>query len=179
MRAHRACARSTKIPCDERSANSRLLGLAHPRKSARRCNQRAASFDYGGAFVRQRCHRKACRQLRCGVFSGVNRRSDEQLWLCARDVLVRQDEDLRVDWVGQSITLCGVERSGGADGYTGSVPTQLTEWPPSSPFPSHRMIPDRSSPSRVRFAASRPGPLRVDLERRAVHEGKGGMQISQ
>ena len=36
------------------------------------------------------------------------------------------------------------------------------------------MIPDRSSPSRVRFAAWRPGPLRADLERRAVHEGKGG-----
>ena len=31
-----------------------------------------------------------------------------------------------------------------------------------------------SLPSRVRFAASRPGPLRADLERRAVHEGKGG-----
>ena len=30
------------------------------------------------------------------------------------------------------------------------------------PFPSHRMIPDRSSPSRVRFAASRPGLLRAD-----------------
>ena len=38
------------------------------------------------------------------------------------------------------------------------------------------MIPDRSSPSRVRFAASRPGPLRADLERRAVHEGKGGVR---
>ncbi len=42
------------------------------------------------------------------------------------------------------------------------------------PFPSPWMIPDRSSPSRVRFAASRPGPLRADLETRAVHEGKGG-----
>ena len=30
------------------------------------------------------------------------------------------------------------------------------------PFPSYRMIPDRSSPSRVRFAASRPGRLRAD-----------------
>ena len=42
------------------------------------------------------------------------------------------------------------------------------------PFPSPWMIPDRSSPSRVRFAAWRPGALRADLERRAVHEGKGG-----
>ena len=30
------------------------------------------------------------------------------------------------------------------------------------------MIPDRSSPSRVRFAASRPGLLRADLEGGAV-----------
>ena len=30
------------------------------------------------------------------------------------------------------------------------------------------MIPDRSSPSRVRFAASRPGRLRADLEGGAV-----------
>ena len=42
------------------------------------------------------------------------------------------------------------------------------------PFPSPWIIPDRSSLSRVRFAASRPGPLRADLERGAVHEGKGG-----
>ena len=45
------------------------------------------------------------------------------------------------------------------------------------PFPSPWMIPDRSSPSRVRFAASRPGPLRADLGRRAVHEGKGGAGV--
>ena len=44
------------------------------------------------------------------------------------------------------------------------------------PFPSPWIIPDRSSPSRVRFAASRPGPLRADLGRRAVHEGKGGIR---
>ena len=36
------------------------------------------------------------------------------------------------------------------------------------------MIPDRSSPSRVRFAASRPGLLRADPRGDAVHEGKGG-----
>ena len=36
------------------------------------------------------------------------------------------------------------------------------------------MIPDRSSPSRVRCAASRPGPLRADPGDVAVHEGKGG-----
>ena len=31
-----------------------------------------------------------------------------------------------------------------------------------SPFPSRFIVSDRSSPSRVRFAASRPGPLRAD-----------------
>ena len=36
------------------------------------------------------------------------------------------------------------------------------------------MIPNRSSPSRVSFAASRPGPLRADLKGMAVYEGKGG-----
>ena len=33
-----------------------------------------------------------------------------------------------------------------------------------TPFPSPRVSPDRSSPSRVRSAASRPGPLWTDLE---------------
>ena len=42
-----------------------------------------------------------------------------------------------------------------------------------SPFPSPRMIPNRFSPSRVSFAASRPGPLRTDLKGVAVYEGKG------
>ena len=41
------------------------------------------------------------------------------------------------------------------------------------PFPSPCMIPDRSSPSRVRCAASRPGPLRADPGDVAVYEGKG------
>ena len=41
------------------------------------------------------------------------------------------------------------------------------------PFPSPWMIPDRSSPSRVRCAASRPGPLRADPGDVAVYEGKG------
>ena len=36
------------------------------------------------------------------------------------------------------------------------------------------MIPDRFSPSRVRFAASRPGLLRADLKGGAIYEGKGG-----
>ena len=36
------------------------------------------------------------------------------------------------------------------------------------------MVADRSSPSRVRFAASRPGLLRADPRGDAVHEGKGG-----
>ena len=46
-----------------------------------------------------------------------------------------------------------------------------------SPFPSPRMIPDRSSPSRVRFAASRPGPLRADPKGMSVYEGKGGLRF--
>ena len=43
---------------------------------------------------------------------------------------------------------------------------------PLSPRPG--FISDRSSPSRVRFAASRPGLLRADPRGDAVHEGKGG-----
>ena len=39
--------------------------------------------------------------------------------------------------------------------------------------PRTGMVADRSSPSRVRFAASRPGLLRADLEGGAVDEGKG------
>ena len=42
------------------------------------------------------------------------------------------------------------------------------------PFPSHRMIPDRSSPSRVRCAASRPGRLRADPKDALLTRGKGG-----
>ena len=42
-----------------------------------------------------------------------------------------------------------------------------------NPFPSPRMIADRSSPSRVRCAASRPGRLRADPGDVAVYEGKG------
>ena len=42
------------------------------------------------------------------------------------------------------------------------------------PFPSRFIVSDRSSPSRVRFAASRPGLLPGRSERRAAHEGKGG-----
>ena len=41
------------------------------------------------------------------------------------------------------------------------------------PFPRPRMIADRSSPSRVRRAASRPGPPRADPADVAVYEGKG------
>ncbi len=40
--------------------------------------------------------------------------------------------------------------------------------------PRTGMVADRSSPSRVRFAASRPGLLRADPRGDAVHEGKGG-----
>ena len=39
------------------------------------------------------------------------------------------------------------------------------------------MIPDRSSPSRVSFAAPRPGPLRADLKGMAVYERKGWMGL--
>ena len=42
------------------------------------------------------------------------------------------------------------------------------------PFPSPWMIPDRSSPSRVRFAASRPGRLRADPKGWRFTRGKGG-----
>ena len=42
-----------------------------------------------------------------------------------------------------------------------------------APFPSRRMIPDRSSPSRVRFAASRPRPLRADPKDALLTRGKG------
>ena len=41
-------------------------------------------------------------------------------------------------------------------------------------FPSPRMIPDRSSPSRVRFAASRPGRLRADPKGWLFMREKGG-----
>ena len=41
------------------------------------------------------------------------------------------------------------------------------------PFPSPWMIPDRSSPSRVRFAASRPGLLRADPKDALLTRGKG------
>ena len=43
------------------------------------------------------------------------------------------------------------------------------------PFPLLARIPNRSSPSRVRFAASRPGLLVGRSERHAVYEGKGGL----
>ena len=80
--------------------------------------------------------------------------------------------------------------TGGAlNGYAGSVPTQLTEWPLSDliypcgkawnrpPFPSRFIVSNRSSPSRVRFAASRPGLLRTaDPKRMTVYAGKGGVR---
>ena len=44
-----------------------------------------------------------------------------------------------------------------------------------APFsPSCRMISDRSSPSRVRFAASRPGPLRSDPKGWRFTRERGG-----
>jgi hypothetical protein len=44
-----------------------------------------------------------------------------------------------------------------------------------NPFPSPSIIPDRSSPSRVRFAArsARPGPLRADPKQRDFQKGRG------
>ena len=45
---------------------------------------------------------------------------------------------------------------------------------PCSPFSLHRDCPARSSPSRVRFAASRPELLAGRTWGWAVYEGKGG-----
>ena len=42
------------------------------------------------------------------------------------------------------------------------------------PFPSRFIVSDRSSPSRVRFAASRPGRLRADPKDALLTRGKGG-----
>ena len=44
----------------------------------------------------------------------------------------------------------------------------------NSPFPSRFIVSDRSSPSRVRFAASRPGRLRADPKDALLTRGKGG-----
>ena len=41
------------------------------------------------------------------------------------------------------------------------------------PFPSRFIVSDRSSPSRVRFAASRPGRLRADPKDALLTRGKG------
>ena len=48
----------------------------------------------------------------------------------------------------------------------------LVETPP--PFPSRFIVSDRSSPSRVRFAASRPGRLRADPGDALFTREKGG-----
>ena len=45
---------------------------------------------------------------------------------------------------------------------------------PPPPFPSRFIVSDRSSPSRVRFAASRPGRLRADPKDALLTRGKGG-----
>ena len=42
------------------------------------------------------------------------------------------------------------------------------------PFPSRLIVPNWSSPSRVRFAASRPGLLRADPKDALLTRGKGG-----
>ena len=48
------------------------------------------------------------------------------------------------------------------------------KWRELVPFPSRFIVPDRSSPSRVRFAASRPGLLRADPKDALLTRGKGG-----
>ena len=50
----------------------------------------------------------------------------------------------------------------------------LREGSENPPFPSRFIVSDRSSPSRVRFAASRPGRLRVDPKDALLTRGKGG-----
>ena len=44
------------------------------------------------------------------------------------------------------------------------------------PFHSRFIVSDRSSPSRVRFAASRPGLLRADPKDALFTRGKGGVR---
>ena len=51
----------------------------------------------------------------------------------------------------------------------------LREGLEKTPFPSRFIFPDRSSPSRVRFAASRPGRLRADPKDALLTRGKGGI----
>ena len=50
----------------------------------------------------------------------------------------------------------------------------LREGSEPPPFPSRFIVSDRSSPSRVRFAASRPGRLRADPKDALLTRGKGG-----
>ena len=52
------------------------------------------------------------------------------------------------------------------------------KWRELVPFPSRFIVPDRSSPSRVRFAASRPGLLRADPKGGLFMRGKGGYRDS-
>ena len=56
----------------------------------------------------------------------------------------------------------------------GPMKWRVCQWA-RNPFPSYRMVADRSSPSRVRFAASRPGLLRADPKRWLFTRGKGGL----
>ena len=59
---------------------------------------------------------------------------------------------------------------GGAKSLASPIPSTV-----APPFPSPWMIPDRSSPSRVRCAASRPGLLRADPKGWWLFmRGKGG-----
>ena len=51
----------------------------------------------------------------------------------------------------------------------------LREGLKQTPFPSRLIVSDWSSPSRVRFAASRPGRLRADPKDALLTRGKGGI----
>ena len=70
-------------------------------------------------------------------------------------------------------------RSGGASRFAASLLSPLNSLKSrggqESPFPSPWMIPDRSSSSRVRFAASRPGLLRADPKGWLFMREKGGL----
>ena len=65
----------------------------------------------------------------------------------------------------------GLEQPPGGGAKSPVSPIPSTAAPP---FPSRFIVSDRSSPSRVRCAASRPGRLAGRSERRAAYEGRGG-----
>ena len=76
--------------------------------------------------------------------------------------------------VSQGVAIVGIYPCGKARKPNRSERRRL--WCGCPLFPLPRMIPDRSSPSRVRSAASRPGPLAGRFEGMAVYEEKGGVR---